>query len=191
MPMTLGELKAAVMSTIGADYTADIVRYLNKGLLELSSLSQVLSRDDVTIVAGSFAIPEDCLIAKDVFVNGYQLGKYALTDTPSLLNGDPACWLRDGANIKVYPTPEGSTSAQIIYINREAKMEADSDTYTLEDADEFLINYAKWHVLIDTKGLTDEALYWKQEAANEKAEWLKLNSAQNQRPRRVRVGRWE
>jgi len=188
--MTLGELKAAVMSTVGAEYTADIVRYLNKGLLELSSSSQVLSRDNVTIVSGAFAVPDACLVPKAVYYEGYPLAKYEQDDVPTSVTGTPLYWFRDGANIKVYPAPDASSAAQIVYIKKEAVMEAEADTHTLTDAEEFLIAYAKWKVLIDTKGLSEEALYWKQEAANEQEKWRKLNSAQFSRPRKVRVGRW-
>jgi hypothetical protein len=188
--MTLGELKSAVMGTIGAEFTADIVRYLNKGLLELSSESQVLARDNVAIVNGAFAVPAACLIPKDVFYEGYPLAKYNKPDVPATFVGAPIYWLRDGANIKVYPQPDTNTTAQIIYVKRESIIEAEADTHTLADADEFLIAYAKWKVLVDTKGLSDEAMYWKQEAANEKEKWRELNLAQYQRPRKVRVGRW-
>jgi hypothetical protein len=190
--MTLGELKAAVMSTIGAEYTADIVRYLNKGLLELSSLSQVLSREDVTFSSGSgsVTIPSDCLIIKNVFADGYELARYESTDNPDTVTGTPMFWLKDETDIITYPQSEEDLDGQVVYVKRETTMAADSDTHSLTDADEFLIAYAKWKVLVDTRGLSDEATYWKQEAINEKAEWKRLNVLQNQRPHIIKAGGW-
>lgn len=190
MPMTLGELKAEVMSTVGADYTADIVRYLNKGLLELSAKSQVITRADVSVVAGSFAIPDNCLIVKDVFYEGAPLVRYPQRDLPEDATGTPLYWFRDGNNIKLYPRPNGTASARLAYVKKETTMEAEEDTHTLEHADDFLIAFAKWKVLIDTRGVSEEAMYWKNESQEEMEKWRKLNFAQHQRPRKVRAGRW-
>lgn len=190
MPMTLGELKAEVMSTVGADYTADIVRYLNKGLLELSAKSQVITRADVSVVAGSFAIPDNCLVVKDVFYEGAPLVRYPQRDLPEDATGTPLYWFRDGSNIKLYPRPNGTASARLAYVKKETTMEAEEDTHTLEHADDFLIAFAKWKVLIDTRGVSEEAMYWKNESQEEMEKWRKLNFAQHQRPRKVRAGRW-
>ena len=188
--MTLGELKAEVMSAVGADYTADIVRYLNKGLLELSELSQIITRTEIGTVNGIFALPSDCLIIKDILYKGIYLSRYDKTDFPDKLAGTPLYWQRDGDNIELYPVPEGMVAVTLVYAKREAVMEAEDDAHTLEHADEFLIAFAKWKVLIDTKGVSDEALYWRQESEAEKEKWRKLNLAQHHRPRKVRVGRW-
>jgi len=190
LPMTLGELKAEVMSTVGADYTADIVRYLNKGLLELSAKSQVITRADVSVVEGSFAIPDNCLVVKDVFHEGAPLVRYPQRDLPEDATGTPLYWFRDGNNIKLYPRPNGTVSARLAYVKKETTMEAEEDTHTLEHADDFLIAFAKWKVLIDTRGVSEEAMYWKNESQEEMEKWRKLNFAQHQRPRKVRAGRW-
>lgn len=190
MPMTLGELKAEVLSTVGSDYIADAIRHLNKGLLELSSNSQVLTRATVSVADGSFEIPDDCLVVKDVFYEGIPLARYYGNVLPDDAKGTPFYWTKDNDNIKLYPIPEGTVSVKLAYIKRETKMESEEDTHTLEDADEFLIAYAKWKVLIDTRGVSDEALYWRQEAEKEKETWKKLNFSQNHKPRKVRVGRW-
>ncbi len=193
MSMTMGELIAAVMETVGGEYMSNIPRYLNKGLLELSTESQVLTRKDISVAAGGVvALPADCLIVKDVYFGGYKMSKYTETDSPDDIISactTPYYWFKDGVNVILYPNPS-TGDTELVYIKNDATMVDDDDTHTLEHADEFLIAFAKAKVLIDTKGLTDEAMFWKQEAETERGKWLGLNKKQERRPRRVRTGRW-
>jgi len=194
MSMTLGELIAAVMETVGGEYTSNIRRYINKGLLELSADSQVLTRKNITIAAGGvIVLPTDCLIVNDVYFGGYQMSKYPEADLPDdsmAADNTPYYWLKDGSNVILYPNPSTGDTAQLVYVKNDAVLVDDEDTHTLEHADEFLIAFAKGKVLIDTKGLTDEAMYWKQEAETERGRWHDLDRKQERRPRRVRTGRW-
>ena len=192
MAMTLGEMRTEVLSTVGGQYTANVDRYLNKGLRELSSKAEVLTRADAVISSGKCSIPADCLIMRDVYYNGQKLSRYEGTDVPDDDNASsqPYEWLKDGSNIKFYPISANGETVQLVYVKNDATLVDDDDVPTLEHCEDFLISFAKSKVLADTAGPTDLALFWKQEAETERYLWEKLNKAQNQRPRKVRVGRY-
>ena len=190
--MTFGEIRTEVLTVVDGDYATNANLYINKGLRELSSIAQVLTRTNITISSGRCPIPDDCLIIRDVYFKGQKLSRYEGTNVPVAreISREPLEWLKDGIYIKFYPNQVNGSTVQIVYIKNDATMVDDDDVPTLEYCEDFLIAYAKYKVLVDTSGLTDLAIFWKQEAEAERLMWEKLNKAQNQRPRRIRAGRY-
>ncbi len=68
--MNLANLINEVLPLTGADYESDVVRHINKGLLNLAQESPRITRADIPTAAdGTVSIPDNCLYVTGVYQN--------------------------------------------------------------------------------------------------------------------------
>lgn len=195
MAMNLKQMQDIVLKPTGAEYASDAVRHINKAQCNLAVESEKIKRLNVTVNSGYFSLPAACLLVKSVYYGGYPLQQYEFDNVPDFINGSPSCWLRDELTvgaiitkiIRLHPSPESGSAAQLVYIERPAVLVKDEDVPVLEDSEEYLIAYAMWRLFAENDELAGDAAGWKIVAEQEKANWLKLNGVQNKRVRRVRT----
>ena len=188
MTMTLGQLKDRILSIIGGTFDADIERHINHAILQLSTVSEILRRADATMSDGSIAIPDDCMVLKDLYIGGQYIPRYSGTDIPPGGTAQGAVYTIDFDKNKIITNSTSRNgTVQLVYRTRENVLEQDTDTHSLQDADEYIIAFATWKALVERDGLSDEAMFWKNEAETEKRAWLRRNSEQGSRGRFVRL----
>lgn len=185
--MNLGELKEAVLEQFDGRYETDVIRHINKALTELAINSKQLKRDTISVSNGEANIPADCLIIKQVYHKNRRLEQYMGDNVPETqASKNPVNWLKDGNKITLIPALT-SGDIQLVYTKKPDVLTNDNDTHDFDSADEYIIAHATWKTFVETQGVSNETIYWKNEAREELERWKELNNMQEQRPRKVRT----
>lgn len=191
--MNLGQLKTAIIEQVekvSGPCHADVVRYVNDALLELSSEIQVTTRAMVNMVNGVGELPADCLFPQNVYHDGNRVYKYASDSVVTPDNtGKPFYWLLDGTKIKTIPIL-ASGQLELVYVEKAVDMVEDTDEHNIPFADKFVIAYGVWKSILEQDGPTIEAQYWQAETERERDMWKKIDRKSATRPRIVKPSLW-
>lgn len=187
--MNLTQLLNSIIPLTGADYESDIVRHLNKGLLNLAQESSAVIRaNSITAADGTVAVPESCLYIKGVYQDNVELPRYHDDNLADNAQGVASrCWVKDGDDIVIIPNPGANKAIQVAYVKKPAPLVNPEDTPEIDNADEYLIAYAVWRTRVESLGAIDDTtMYWRDIAMSEFRDWVNLNKKQEKRPRFVR-----
>jgi hypothetical protein len=187
--MQLKDLRSRVAANIGRSSITGIDSYFNDGQRDLAKDSKKIVKASVTVADDNFTIPSNCLILKAVAYNGGELLPYPGEVLPTIYSGTPSHYMQFGSTVYVMDKATGTYT--ITYIPRPIDMVNDTDTPSLEDADEALIAYATWQ-FYQNDGNINDAAYWRSVYLEKKADWLDLDAKRNYRQIRVadRLSRW-
>ncbi len=187
--MNLANLINEVLPLTGADYESDVVRHINKGLLNLAQESPRITRADIPTAAdGTVSIPENCLYVKGVYQNEEEIRRHHDNNLAKNAKGiNSKCWIKDGTNIVIIPNPGANKLVQVAYAKRPDLLVEPDDVPGIDNADEYLVAYAVWKTRVESLGLIDDLTnYWRDIAMSEFRTWLALEKKQEKRPRYVR-----
>jgi len=185
--MILGELRDVVMENTGSRYEGDIIRYLNKGLLELDTERETIKRQRVIVKDGVAPLPDDYLAIRNVYLDNRRLYKYEEDNIPQQdSNGQPLYWTDDQKNLYLVP-PISDAEIEIVYLEKSPQMVNLTDENPVQYSDEFLVAFATWKTLLQIEGPSPEAQYWQNEAERERMMFKKIDAQRRRRPRKVRI----
>lgn len=183
--MILGELRDVVMENVGGGYEGDIVRYINKALLELATEMQVVKRATLKVSNGTANLPADCLAIRNVYYQNQRIYPYAEDDIPAKDIGEPGYWTNNEGQLHLIPALADG-EIELAYIEKPLKMNKLKDENPIPDSDEFVIAFSTWKTFLQTNGPTNEAQYWQSETERERAMFRKIDTKRGRRPRNVR-----
>jgi hypothetical protein len=185
--VVLGELRDVVIENTGNGYEGDIIRYLNKGLLELDTEKETVKRQKTTVKDGVAPLPDDYLVIRNVYLNNHRLYKYGESNIPQQdSNGYPVYWTDDQENLYLVP-PIASAEIEIVYTEKSLQMVNLTDENPVPYSDEFLVAFATWKTLLQTEGPTTDVQYWQGEAERERMMFKKIDTQRGRRPKNVKL----
>lgn len=184
--MVLGELRDVVMENTGNGYEGDIIRYLNKALLELDTEKETIRRKRLAVQNGTVVLPADCLVVRNVYFDNLRLYKYGDDNIPQEDNGQPCYWTSDRGTLHLIP-PITSAEIEVAYTEISPQMIDLTDENPIPHSDEFLVAFATWKTLLQTEGPTPDTQYWQGEAERERRMFKKIDTQQGHRLRSVRT----
>lgn len=185
--MVLGELRDVVMENTGNGYEGDIIRYLNKALLELDTEKETIKRERVAVREGAAVLPADCLVIRNVYLNNLRLYKYGEDNIPQQdSSGQPLYWTSDQDTLYLVP-PIAEAEIEVAYIEKSLQMVNLTDENPIPYSDEFLVAFATWKTLLQTEGPTMDVKYWQGEAERERMMFKKIDTQRGRRPQNVKL----
>lgn len=174
---------------------ATITRYLNNAQLDLAQISKKLNMWSVSVAAGATYVmkPTDLLFPKAFWFEisswRYPLDiKYGVPPEATTVTGDPVEVYPMGNYLYFYPVPQQAGTLYVSGVPRPTPMVNNTDTPSVEDADDLLIAYAAWMCyLADGDPLASVKENWYRQ---KKLEWSILDAQKNPMPDRIERSWW-
>jgi len=191
--MRLGELRAAVEAACGNSFVIDSTRHFNTCLRLLSSKSEEVHTETITVTNGEWVIPPHVLAIHSMAVEGQTIPVRTFQPAemlPPVAGGAiPHSRTKIGNRIVFHPRTTGTISVDVFYTMRPPLLVNDGDVPTIPDADDLLIAYAVWQVKRE-----DEDLRVATEKGNEfyrlLGDWIHLNGKSNPVSKRISFEFW-